>query len=238
MHARMLTLALGTLVLLGLAVGLWGTYRLGGPRYLAHRLFTLEPWPTYTQRLSQLDLLPVDSLDVVLLGDSHVAYGLWQEWLPDVAVANRGISGDDLPGVRRRLGALGLSPRHAVVVQVGTNDLLFRGPDAVLADYDRLLDDLADLDVRAVAICTLPGVNNRVRATHLDADAVAAVNERLRVLAHERGVVLLDLAAALDSRDGVLAAELTDDGVHLRGEGYRRWARLLAAYLGEATASG
>ena len=227
-RARAAIAGLLAAVLLGAAAGLWAVQRLGGWRYLAHRLFTLEPWPTYTQRASQLDLLSLRDADLVLLGDSHVAAGEWHEWLPGARVANRGIPGDDVPGLRRRLPGLGLSPKHTAVVQVGTNDLLFRDPADVFDDYTALYRELSDLGLRRVALTTLPGVNNGVRRTRIEAADVAALNDSLRAYAEAPGgPTLLELAGALGTAAGVLPAALTDDGVHLRGAGYAAWAEQL-----------
>lgn len=222
--------AAALLVVVGLAAAAWGVRRLGGWRYTAHRLVTEAAWPTYTQRRSQLEALPpLRPGDLVLLGDSHVAYGQWDELLPGVPVRNRGISGEGIEGLRAFAKTLNLDSSHAVVLEIGTNDLLFHEPEWLLARYDSAVAELRGRGARVWA-CTLPGVNGEVRWTGIDAAAVARVNAALR----ERAPRLVDLAAALDTERGVLPAELTDDGVHLRGEGYLRWARALRDSVGPA----
>ena len=54
---------------------------------------------------------------------------------------------------------------------------------------------------------------------------VDALNVELRALAARSGVTFLDLSP-LEDEAGV-RAELTDDGVHLNGNGYRAWQKVL-----------
>lgn len=196
--------------------------KLGGWKYTAHRLYTLEAWPMYTQRLSQLDLLPIDSAAVVLLGDSHVAFGEWSEWLPNTTIANRGIPGEGIEGLLAFAKTQRLEGASAVFVQIGTNDLLFHEADEVVAMYQALINEFSELRI-PVVYCTLPGVNNHVRWTGIDAEDVDEVNTYISSQ-KENGKEILDLAATLETQFGVLPEGQTDDGVHLKGSGYRAWA--------------
>ena len=218
----------------------WAVHRLGGWRFTAHRLHTLAPWPTMTQRTSQLELLPIAAGDVVMLGDSHVAYGEWSEWLGGTPVQNRGIPGATVPHVTAFAKTLDLRATRTTVLQVGTNDLLFGAPHHIVVGYDSLVDQLlsqmqAGLDTRVI-VCTLPGVNDGVRWTGLGAHHVVELNEGIRALAKRHPQVeVLDLAAELGSDAGVLPGGLTDDGVHLRGEGYQKWVTALRSRLRRGT---
>ncbi len=49
--------------------------------------------------------------DVVLLGDSLTDFGEWPDLLPDLSVQNRGISGDTVWGVQKRLDQIWRSGR-------------------------------------------------------------------------------------------------------------------------------
>ena len=214
---------------------LWAVHKLGGPRYLAHRLHTLDAWPTYTQRVSQLKLLPAAGSGLLFLGDSHVAYGEWGEWLPGHRTYNRGVPAEATarlyraPYFRKTVG----DATDTVVLQVGTNDLLFGNEPA--REYLDLVDALG-LICETVYVCTLPGVNNEVRWTGIDPSDIVAFNAFLRDRVGGRpNVTVIDLAAALGTRDGILPPHLTDDGVHLRGEGYQIWVKELEAILARGT---
>ena len=234
LSARAVNFVLLGLVAMLLAGGFYGVDRLGGWRYLAHRLHTIEAWPTYTQRVSQLELFAIPRAGIVLLGDSHIAYGEWHEWLAQHRIYNRGVPAE---GSERLLSAdyfqhLVEANADTFLLQVGTNDLLFDSdlPDA----YTKLVTKITSDSAHVLLLCTLPGVNNEVRWTGIDEADVAQANARIRALSSEyRNVVLLDVAAALGTVEGKLPASLTDDGVHLRGEGYSIWSKLIDTTLRE-----
>lgn len=224
---------------IGVGVALWGVAKLGGWRFTAHRLHTIQSWPGVTQRQSQLELLPIDSGAVVMLGDSHVSHGEWASWLPTRSLLNRGISSTAVAHVAAFAKTIPLQNASAIVLQLGTNDLLFLDAARALDGYQDFVEELqARTGVEAIVLCTVPGVNNDVRWTGIDSDAAAAFNVGLRELARARGWRLCDVARALGSEGGQLPAHLTDDGVHLRGEGYRLWAEALAGDLPRGTMLG
>jgi len=217
------------IILGGVCAGIFAVNKLGGWRYTAHRLYTLEAWPTYTQRLSQLELLPIDSGKVVFLGDSHIAFGEWHEWIPSSAVINRGIPGEGIQGLRAFAKTLNLSKVKLIVVQIGTNDLLFHDPKVVIERYKALVDQLGRLAI-PIVYCTLPGVNNEVRWTGIESTDIETVNVFVRSLARNNQIIM-DLSEALGGSLGVLPKGLTDDGVHLRGEGYQVWKQGLLHHI-------
>lgn len=221
MPYRKLFFAAVILLLGGVCAGLFAINKLGGWKYTAHRLHTLEAWPTYTQRLSQLEMLPIDSGDVVFIGDSHIAFGEWQDWLAETPIANRGIPGEGIEGLRAFAKTQDLKMARMLVVQIGTNDLLFHEVGEVITYYEELIDQLNQLGI-PVIYCTLPGVNNEVRWTGIKAKDVEVLNDFIRSISGKTNEIL-DLSKVLGTDKGVLPEGLTDDGVHLRGEGYRMW---------------
>jgi len=218
------------ILLAGTCAGFFAIKKLGGWRYTAHRLHTLEAWPTYTQRLSQLKLLPIQSGDVVFIGDSHIAFGEWQEWFPDLPVANRGIPGEGIKGLQAFAKTLDLSKASTIVVQIGTNDLLFHKPEVVISYYRELVAQLDAQTNSQMLYCTLPGINNEVRWTGIDEHDVDLLNDFVLSLGKSKHKVL-NLARSLKTKGGVLPKGLTDDGVHLRGDGYYQWKQEIDHYL-------
>ena len=220
------------LLLATLAAGLWAVNRLGGWRYTAHRLYTNEAWPTYTQRLSQLDMLPIESGAIVLIGDSYISQGLWHELLPGLRIYNRGIPGEGIAGLVAYSKQLNLREAAAIIVQIGTNDLLFQPAGEIIEAYTGLVEKVLLPTQAPVILCTLPGVNNEVRWTGIQESDVVLLNQALKELASRHASLhVLELDELLGSEGGRLAADLTDDGVHLRGPGYWRWAEAIEQRL-------
>ena len=63
-----------------------------------------------------------------------------------------------------------------------------------------------------------------------DADIVA-VNKGLQALCAEKGIVYIDLWTLLADKNGKLRADLTNDGLHLMGEGYIVWRDAVLPYV-------
>jgi len=167
---------------------------------------------------------------IVLLGDSLTDRGEWADLLGE-PVANRGIPGETVEGLRTRLAASlhGTSP-SVIAVMIGINDLSFgRSVDEVARDHDRLLTELtaAARGARIVVQSLLP-----VRPPEVISSAtIRAVNDRLRDLCTRHGCTFHDVASSLTGPDGLLLPELTIDGIHLSGEGYVRWRDALRPAL-------
>jgi lysophospholipase L1-like esterase len=62
-------------------------------------------------------------------------------------------------------------------------------------------------------------------------EAVCSLNDRYRNIATETGTTYVDLSGVLSAADGSLRSELTFDGLHLNGSGYRAWVELLRPHL-------
>jgi lysophospholipase L1-like esterase len=71
---------------------------------------------------------------VLMLGDSLTAQGEWNTMLGEPLVANRGIDGDTSAGVLARVGDDADFPGDAVVIWIGTNDVLQGGAAGPVAE--------------------------------------------------------------------------------------------------------
>jgi len=75
-----------------------------------------------------------ESAKVLMLGDSLTAQGEWNAMLGEPLVANRGIDGDTSAGVLARLGDDADFRGDAVVIWIGTNDVLHGGAAGPVAE--------------------------------------------------------------------------------------------------------
>jgi lysophospholipase L1-like esterase len=181
--------------------------------------------------VAEADLLAQGSADVVMLGDSITAAGRWHEWLPG-SVVNRGIGGDTVSGVRRRLPEILSRRPHTVFLMVGINDVLSGNRvDQLLPIYDDILGRLHQAGVRAVL---QPVLACGARCNEEQRETVLTLNRHLRQLAARHGAVFLDLNARLS--DGrAMQPRYTWDGIHLTAEGYRVWLELVRGQLGDSS---
>jgi acyl-CoA thioesterase-1 len=161
-----------------------------------------------------------------------------QEWLgPSVEVRVSGICGEltSEMAMRFRRDVLEHRPAHVVVLG-GTNDL---GWDGRPADVMRNLINMYEL-ARASAITpvpvTVPSLRADVTGGGLDAAAWLeqhverrrVLNRLIREYAASKHLPCVDLfTATADPETSQLAAQYSNDGLHLTTAGYRLLARLL-----------
>jgi lysophospholipase L1-like esterase len=164
---------------------------------------------------------------VVLLGDSLTEFGPWGELLPGLDVLNRGIAGDTVAGVTRRLGPALAGPPRAIALLVGINDLLAgRPPEAVAADLGSLVQAIRHrAPATPLLVQSLAPIRPEVVGAHHQA-SIDLVNQALAPLVAATGARWVDLRPALAEPDSLSA-----DGLHLSAAGYVRWAAVLADQL-------
>jgi lysophospholipase L1-like esterase len=166
--------------------------------------------------------------DVVLAGDSLIAMGRWDEMLPGVSVNNRGIGGDTVSGLLLRSDAIVAKSPRQIVVMIGINDLMAGSRISDIArQYDALVVRLAKdhrVTLLGVLYCGRPRCNRTMN------ERVKALNIAIADVAKRRQVQFIDFNPRFVS-EGKLRSDLTYDGVHLNGDGYRLMRDLLAPYL-------
>ncbi|MBK8497623.1 MAG: hypothetical protein IPL52_02100 [Flavobacteriales bacterium] len=170
-------------------------------------------------------LLPIDTGDVVLLGDSHFEYLPADELFPGTRVRNRGLSGQIASEVLERARKIAKAHPRRVLVQVGANDIM-RGRDirGYLADMDALLDVFAQEKVPVVVVALLPNARADVQERNDE------LNMALLAICKERAVAFADIADAFKAGK-TLDPDLTFDGLHLNARGSLLLAKELRPYI-------
>ena len=210
------SLALNVLVL-GLAMYLW----LGNPfRTWIHPIMSAGS-------VSFFDAYPIDAGDIIFLGDSITAGGQWNEMFPGLPARNRGIGGDRSDDLLARLDGIVAERAAKIFVKIGTNDLgTGMAPKSIIANYEQLLDRIAEAQPSTKVYMQSVLPRSAAYQTRIE-----SLNASLRALAEKRGLAYIDLYPSFLADDGSIRAELTSDGLHLSGAGYREWQRLLDPYV-------
>lgn len=230
--------AVAAAFLWGLAVGFYQVFPyepirhvknlIEGDRQPAERPMATNP-TAETVALADRDLPPVPA-DVVMAGDSITAGGRWAELFPGVSILNRGVGGDMVTGLDKRVDEILAHRPKLVVVMIGVNDIL-SGNTArqVLPVYDAILTKLRAGGAQVIVQPVLCGT----RCSDAQRAELAATNKALPALAARHGARFLDLRPDFDDANGVVRSELTWDGLHFTGAGYRAWQRRLAPSIAE-----
>ena len=175
--------------------------------------------------------LPSAPGSVVFLGDSLTAEGPWGELFG--SLLNRGVKGDTVDGVRRRLGEVLARNPARIVLMIGVNDLMQGRSDAdVVAGVEGIAAEVAGWSppARLVLLSILPIGTGGPDPVITDA-RLRALNRSLADVAARRGATFVDLYPRFVSERGGLRAELTRDGVHLTPAGYVIWRDAVAPEL-------
>ena len=189
------------------------------------------------QRRSLFEKLPVTSKDIVFLGNSITDGGEWHELLANPRVKNRGISGDRTGWMLDRLDPILRGQPRKLFLLIGTNDLAANIPsEQVVANIRKIVERFQSESPRTkLYVQSVFPVNDSFKkfakqhGRH-DADIVA-VNKELEALCTEKGIVYIDLWTLLADADGKLRSDLTNDGLHLTGEGYVVWRDAVKPYV-------
>lgn len=172
---------------------------------------------------------------IAMVGDSIAAGGRWQELFPRVDLVNRGVSGDEIDGVLRRMPTILAVEAKKIFLLIGVNHIAARDANAqILTRYEAALTALpkggSQTYVESVLLCRpmpdkncLPEMLPQIRA--LDASLAA--------LGAKKGAMFIDLNQKLADANGVLP-KYRIDGVHLSGAVFLALRDILAPHLHDA----
>lgn len=161
-----------------------------------------------------------------------------QEWLGTaVEVQVRGVCGE-LTGemaMRFRRDVLQQQPSHVVLLG-GTNDLGWNAqPAEIMRNLVKMYESARATEVVPIPV-TVPSIRVDVAGGGPDAEAWirqhlsrrTQLNSLIQEYALVKGLPWIDLfTATIESETGQLAAQYSNDGLHLTTEGYRLVAQLL-----------
>jgi lysophospholipase L1-like esterase len=191
-----------------------------------------------------IDMTSSDWIVVVFLGDSLTAgYQQGPGYLPpryypftnmlesrlrvklrelgvnkDLVVVNQGIDGDSTRGMLDRFhrGVESENP-DIVLIWGGINDLSTRiPPESVLHNIIQLVERTREINALPVVLNNAP-----VSGTHFN-ETIKSLNKLIQEYCTKQNVEYVDLFSELVDREGRLAEEYSNDGIHLSDLAYRK----------------
>lgn len=206
----------------------------------------INPTPHYRQRYLQFESeAAITRTDLVMLGNSLTeGGGDWGKRLGMKHVVNRGIIGDDVPGITQRLHQILPAQPRAICLLTGANDVSHDlSVDSIAHSICRLvrqiLRECPDTHLFLQSLLPINESFQRYKRLNGKTSFFAAINQQLETWVTEQNnprltfVKLYPLFTESEVSE-VLKAELTTDGLHLREEGYRIWAKALKKALKSA----
>lgn len=186
----------------------------------------------YDQKLSMFEQMPTSKNCIVWLGDSITDGGEWSELFPNYNTMNRGISSDNTFGILNRLHEVIRRKPKKVFILIGINDISKNIPDEViLRNYRNIVDSLQlQTPVTKIYVQSILPTNNKYTQfkNHQNkTEHILYINQALKKLCEERNIHYVNLYDAFLDGEQKLNPLYTNDGLHLTGEGYRRWKEVL-----------
>ncbi len=167
---------------------------------------------------------------LLLLGDSLIEYGNWNELLPGYLSFNRGVAGETVGELSARLGwetERTAEPDH-IFIMSGTNDLLmgdqsFPAILATMLPRLKLLEPESGITVIGIAPMRLPWIHENV---------LESVNSELKETAQRAGCFFLELSSAFHMHCRPVGNPcFLVDGVHFSPHGYSVLAAAVLEHL-------
>lgn len=190
----------------------------------------------WEQRATLFDQLPVDTTDIIMIGNSITDGAEWWEQFQMTNVKNRGISGDIVRGVASRLEPYIEGRPAKMFLLIGINDIM-RGADvdSVYKQYVALVDkirtEMPDTKLYVQSVLPINIVYGLFLGLKDKDDMVVDLNTRLAALADEKGFTWIDLHSAMADEEGHMPRKYSNDGLHLLGEGYMKWTEVIMPYV-------
>lgn len=190
----------------------------------------------YYQRASLFEVLPVDSDDILFVGNSITDGGEWCELFQNPNVKNRGISGDTTQGVYDRLDALLKGTPAQILLLIGINNVP-RGEsaDSIAAGIRRIVQRIRQespaTEVLVQSVLPVTPQYGKFDGHTSHWQLVPEINRRVRRLAQEEKVIYIDLFSHFADAEGKMKPEYTNDGLHLKGNGYLLWKEVVQPFL-------
>ena len=192
----------------------------------------------YNERVIEFEKnRPIDSTDVVMLGNSLTEFGGdWNKLLRGKHIRNRGIAGDDAAGIMGRLIQVLPGKPKKLFLMVGVNDLSHNlSPEQVVELCKQVIEKIRrgtpKTKLYVQSLLPIKESFGRWKTLEGKTDDVARINRALRIYCNSQGITYINLFAKF-VRHGTneMRKEFTIDGLHLTPFGYKVWAFELRKY--------
>jgi lysophospholipase L1-like esterase len=186
--------------------------------------------PNYLERTSLFDRLPAEPDSIVFLGDSLTEQCNWNELLRNEKIINRGIGSDTTFGVLNRLKQITDKKPKSIFIMIGIVDISeYVDLTESISNYEKMLLTIKkDTPDTTIYIQSVLPVNESLRkAKNSD---IVAFNAKLKVLSQKYDIRYVDLYQLFSTNNSLLA-NVSEDGVHLNGNGYAIWKEAINGYI-------
>ena len=191
----------------------------------------------YYQRATLFEELPIDNDDIVFLGNSITDNCEWHELFDNPNIKNRGISSDVSMGVYDRLNPIIAGKPAKIFLMIGINDVSHDlSTDSIVGNIARVVKKIRqETPSTQLYIQSMLPTNDsfgQYRKIVGKAPQIVEINQRLKQLAEAEQSTYIDLYSHLITPGTTeLDPAYTNDGLHLLGDAYLVWKKVLLPYV-------
>jgi lysophospholipase L1-like esterase len=180
-------------------------------------------------RESVLEPLPIDTGDIVFVGNSITEGFPLNEMFHSLKIKNRGISGNRSCHIRNRIGSIAAARPAKLFLDIGINDILNRvALDTLKTNYQVIVNTICNTSPETKIYVQSVFPLGRSHA-QLQRD-IEDFNHWLMDYCSFSHIVYIDLFSSL-YKDGFLNPDYTYDDIHLNGAGYEAWRNKITPLL-------
>lgn len=181
-----------------------------------------------TMRRSVYSIMPIDSSDIVFIGDSHTECFPVTEIFGE-HVKNRGIGGNQTEHILNRLSEIISYRPRKIFIEVGVNDMVIGNNRQIAIDnYKKIIATIKT--VTPATILYVQSIFPVTQTYSIHNQDIVTLNKQLAQYCKEQGVQFIDIYPRMVS-DGRLDSTMTIDGLHLNGKGYKVWEEAIKGYV-------
>ncbi len=190
----------------------------------------------YVQRASLFSKLTITPKDIVFIGNSITNSAEWNELFPQKRVKNRGISGDTSEGVYDRLDPVVKGKPAKIFILIGINDIS-RGieVETIVQNMKQIVEKIQTESPKTkIYIQSILPVNPDfgMFKGHEKPQLIKEINQQYQNIAKEYNVNYINLYPHfLEEGTDRMNKKYTNNGLHLLGEGYLLWSKIIKPYL-------
>lgn len=186
----------------------------------------------YASRVSAFHKEPVETGQIIFLGDSIVEGGNWKELLGSKNVINRGIGGDNTFGILKRIDDIIKRKPAKLFLLIGINDIGKDIPDEVIADNCKKIlksvqEGSPDTEIYLHSILPVNPAFYKFPQHYNKEYNVIHTNRLLQDAAIELNCFYVNVFPVFMDKQQRLKKELSVDGLHLNSDGYSEWIKYL-----------
>lgn len=171
--------------------------------------------------------------DIAFFGNSITRGSDFQLDFTDKKIINLGYSGDNIPGMIKRVPMIQKANAKKVFIMAGTNDLVHISLEEYKTRYSKLLSTIQDSipGIKIYLESVLP--SNHEMGDYAPNPKVREANRIVQELAKQYNCTYIDIYHLYANEQDELPKEMTRDGVHLYPEQYAKWAEAIRTYVYE-----